>query len=255
MNLEDLHNKTILITGSARRIAREIVFELTKYKPRFILHYRNAIKEVEELLNEIKTFCSDSYYIKADFSVRQERDDFIKRISQENIDIVINSASVFPKMDTWNNFDYELFQKVFDVNLYTPASIIKHVFPKGKKGIVINFLDASLDFNFTDHFIYRLSKISFEKLTYMLAKELAPDVRVNAISPGAILPPAQLNEYDQIEEKKEKEEIINFYEKSKQKIPLKISGDPKYIIHAVRFLIENDFLTGVNIPVDGGEFI
>ncbi len=255
MNLKDLHNKTILITGSAKRIAREIVIDLSQYKPRFILHYRNAQNEVEELLNEIKTFCMDSYYIKADFSVREERENFIKRISYENIDIVINSASIFPKMDTWENFDYDLFQKIFDVNLYTPASIIKHVFPKGKKGIVINFLDASLDFNFTDHFIYRLSKVSLEKLTYMLAKELAPDVRVNAISPGAILPPAQLNEYDQIEEKKEKEEVINFYEKSKQKIPLRIPGNPQYIIQAVHFLIENDFLTGINIPVDGGEFI
>ncbi|GIW23314.1 MAG: glucose 1-dehydrogenase 2 [Candidatus Sericytochromatia bacterium] len=252
MNLEELKDQTILITGSAKRIAKSIVLELSKYKPRFVLHYRNSYEDVKELLEEIKKYNSDSYYIKADFSIKEERESFLEKISQESIDIVINSASIFPKMDYWKNFEYELFIKIFDVNLFTPASIIKTIFKNNKKGLVINFLDASLKYHYTDHFIYRLSKYSLEKLTYMLAKELAPYVRVNAISPGAILPPAQLNEQDKIEEKIN---INEFYEKSKQKIPLNIPGNPEYIVQAIKFIIENDFITGVNIPVDGGEFI
>ncbi len=89
----------------------------------------------------------------------------------------------------------------------------------------------------------------------MLALELAPDVRVNAISPGAILPPAQINKYGIIEEKNNIKEVHEFYEKSLKKIPLKLKGDTKYIVHAVKFLIENDFITGVNLKIDGGEYI
>jgi NAD(P)-dependent dehydrogenase (short-subunit alcohol dehydrogenase family) len=255
MYLEDLKNHTILITGSAKRIARSIVLELAKYKPRFILHYRNSYQDVEQLLNQIKQYNQESYYIKADFSIEQEREEFIETISKEMIDIVINSASIFPKMDSWNNFNYELYRKVFDVNLFVPAYIIKNIFKDNRRGIVINFLDASLKHNYTDHFIYRLSKISLEKLTYMLAKELSPNVRVNAISPGAILPPAQLNQNNLIEEKNDEKSIQEFYEHSLKKIPLRIPGNLSYIVQAVKFLIENDFLTGVNISVDGGEFI
>lgn len=254
MDLQDLYNKTILITGSAKRIARDIVLELAKYKPRFILHYRESYNDILTLYESIKVFNENSFYLKADFSKEQERDEFFEKINKENIDIVINSASIFPKFDEWNEFNYKLYQQIFDVNFFTPINLIKIIFKNNKKGLVINFLDASLKMNYTDHFIYRLSKISLEKATYMLAKELAPYVRVNAISPGAILPPAQLNQEGIIEEKT-LEEFEKFYINSKQKIPLKISGNTKYIIEAVKFIIQNDFLTGVNISIDGGEFI
>ncbi len=255
MDLEHLANKTILITGSAKRIARDIVLELAKYQPRFILHYRESYKEILTLYETIQVYNKNSYFIKADFSNEQERNEFFQKINNENIDIVINSASIFPTYDNWNEFQYELYQKIFDVNLFTPLNLIKIIFKNQKKGLVINFLDASLKYNYTDHFLYRLSKICLERATYMLAKELAPNVRVNAISPGAILPPAQLNQNGVIEEKKTQEEIENFYKLSTEKIPLRIPGNTKYIIEAIKFLIQNDFLTGVNISVDGGEFI
>lgn len=255
MDFQDLSNKTILITGSAKRIARDIVLELAKFKPRFILHYRESYNDILTLYESIKVFNKNSYYLKADFSKEEERNEFFEIINKENIDILINSASIFPKFDEWSAFNYKLYQQIFDVNFFTPINLIKIIFKNNKKGLVINFLDASLKLNNTDHFIYRLSKISLEKATYMLAKELAPNVRVNAISPGAILPPAQLNQEGIIEEKKTIEEVEKFYINSKQKIPLNIPGNTTYIIEAVKFIIQNDFLTGVNISIDGGEFI
>lgn len=255
MELIDLSSKTILITGSAKRIAKDIVLELAKYQPRFILHYRESYDDVLKLYETIKTYNQNSFYIKADFSIEKERFEFFEKIRSEHIDIVINSASIFPNYDQWDQFNYDLFQKIFDVNFFTPLNIIKILFSNKRKGLVINFLDASLKFNYTDHFLYRLSKICLERATYMLAKELAPQVRVNAISPGAILPPAQINQYGRIEEKTSKEEVENFYQKSLEKIPLNIRGNTKYIIGAVKFLIENEFITGINISVDGGEYI
>ncbi|MCS7204955.1 MAG: SDR family oxidoreductase [Leptospiraceae bacterium] len=251
MKLEELKNKTILVTGGAKRIAKSIILDLAKFEPKWIIHYRTSEKEAQEVLSSIQAYNPNSYLIQSDFSKEDDRKRFFETIEKEEIHIVINSASIFPDFDNWENFDYDNYRKIFDVNFFTPSYIIKKVFfKKEHQGIVINFLDASLRFHRTDHFLYRLSKYCLEKLTYMLAKELAPNVRVNGISPGAILPPAQINKEGIINESWNP---VDYYEKSIKKIPLRLPGSPDYITHAVRFIIENDFLTGINIPVDGGE--
>lgn len=252
MNLKELENKTILITGSAKRIGKEIALGLSKYNPKLILHYRNSNQEILEVLEKVKKFNKNSYIIQCDFSNQLQVQNFIEKIKTEKIDIFINSASIFPKNDTWENFDINLIYKIFNVNLIVPSFIIRNCFDKSRKGIVINLIDASLKHTSTGHFFYRLSKYSLEKMTIMLAKELAPNIRVNGISPGAILPPAQLLENDIIEENQNEEE---FYQNKLKSIPLKISGNPKYILETVEFIIQNDFLTGCIISVDGGEYL
>lgn len=252
MNLKELENKTILITGSAKRIGREIALGLSKYNPKLILHYRNSNQEILEVLEKVKEFNKNSYIIQCDFSNQIQVQNFLEILKTEKIDIFINSASIFPKNDTWENFDINLIHKIFDVNLIVPSLIIKNSFDKTRKGLIINLIDASLKHTLTGHFFYRLSKYSLEKMTMMLAKELAPNIRVNGISPGAILPPAQLSENDIIEENKNSEE---FYQSKLNSIPLKISGNPNYILQTVEFIIQNDFLNGCIIPVDGGEYL
>lgn len=250
MQLEELKGKTILVTGSAKRIARSLVLGLMEYSPRFILHYRNSRNEVEDLLSLVRKYAKDSYAIRADFSREEDREALFSHVERESIDILINSASIFPDFDDWSHFTYENYRLIFDVNFFTPGYLIKKAFSVTGRGLVINFLDAGLKKNKTNDILYRISKVSLEKLTYILALELAPDIRVNAIAPGAILPPAKLDREGNIIEKMSKEEFLEKYSK---RIPLGKTGDVSYILSAVKFLIENDFVTGAVIPVDGGE--
>ncbi len=252
MKLNDLKDKVILITGSAKRIGREISVFLSQYSPKLILHYYKSHKEVSELLSIVKQYNQNSYSIQCDFSDKNQVEQFIKKIREEKIDILINNASIFPKHDKWELFDSSLANQIFYVNVIVPLLLIKNCFDAPRSGIVINFIDASIEKYFSDHFVYRLSKVSLKHATKILAKELAPYVRVNGISPGAILPPAQLNKDNIIEEDLNKNE---FYQKTLNSIPLKIHGDPFYIIQGIQFILENDFLTGCVIPIDGGEFL
>ncbi|MFN3604540.1 MAG: SDR family oxidoreductase [Leptonema sp. (in: bacteria)] len=252
MELSDLKNKTILITGSAKRIGREIAIALAEYSPKLILHYRNSEKEILELLETVKKYNNDSYKIQCDFFKEDQIQNFIKHIEKEKIDILINSASVFPLNDNWENFHMAFFNKIIKVNLFIPLLLIKKCFESSDSGIVINFIDASLNLNSPNHFVYQLSKYSLEKATKILAKKLAPKIRINGIAPGAILPPAQLAEDNTIQEMYDYDE---FFKKKLNSIPLRIPGNPTYIIKTIKFIIENDFLTGAIIPVDGGEYL
>ncbi len=89
MELKELKYKTILITGSAKRIAKEIVLDLSKYCPRFLLHYRSSEKEANQLLEEVRKYNGNSRIIKANFTITEERENFFNIIREENIDIVI----------------------------------------------------------------------------------------------------------------------------------------------------------------------
>lgn len=252
MNLKNLENKVILITGSAKRIGREIALFLAQYSPKLILHYNTSYKEISEVLDIVHHYNKDSYSIQCNFLDERQVHQFFKKVQEEKVDILINSASIFPKYDQWELFDPHIANQIFNVNVIIPLMLIKNCFNNTQSGIVINFIDASVERNFFDHFVYRLSKVSLLHATKILAKKLAPNVRVNGISPGAILPPAQLNKDNIIEEDLNQNE---FYQRKLNSIPLKIAGDPLYILQAVQFIIENDFLTGCIISIDGGEFL
>ena len=110
-----------------------------------------------------------------------------------------------------------------------------------KKGSIINIIDIHADPPLKDHIIYNISKAGLLSLTKTLAKDLAPHVRVNGVSPGAIMWPKQ-----DLSNKKKQKEILS-------RIPLKRAGVPNDIAKAVLFLIEHsDYVTGQNIDVDGG---
>jgi pteridine reductase len=130
---------------------------------------------------------------------------------------------------------------IINTNLKTPLFLSKSFFPelKKRKGSIINIIDIHVDPPLKNHIIYNLSKAGLLALTQSLAKDLAPTVRVNGVSPGAIMWPKSIN-------KKRKKEIIS-------KIALKRIGEPDDIAKTILFLITNgDYITGQNINVDGG---
>lgn len=158
-----------------------------------------------------------------------------------DLSVLINSAAIFPENDTIND-DLSHWNQVMNLNLRAPL-LLSQAFAASKpqQAHIINILDARINHPAGDHLVYRLSKAGLWHLTESLARELAPDIQVNGLALGAILPPPGAD--------------ADHFARMAEHIPLKRTGNPQAIADGVAFLIQQSFITGIIIPVDGGEFL
>ena len=162
----------------------------------------------------------------------------VKRFS--GLNLLVNSASIFEK-SKFAVKDLKLFNSHFAINLKAPFILSCEFFRFCKKGQIINLLDTKIVKNKTSHVAYLLTKKSLADMTKLAAVEFAPDIRVNGIAPGLILPA--------------KGDAVESLERMARNIPLKRKGDLSGITQSIKFLIENDYLTGQIIFNDGGEHL
>ena len=235
--------RTVLITGGAKRIGLAIAKYLHQYGFNIIITYNKSKNDAEKVLYTLNNNRSNSCaIIQANFSTTKSYNSLYNKALKVfgRIDVLINNASKFypTKIDMVNDKNWA---DIINTNLKTPLFLSKSFFPelKKRKGSIINIIDIHVDPPLKNHIIYNLSKAGLLALTQSLAKDLAPTVRVNGVSPGAIMWPKSIN-------KKRKKEIIS-------KIALKKIGEPDDIAKTILFLITNgDYITGQNINVDGG---
>lgn len=241
-------NNLALITGGAKRIGREIAFTLAQKNYDILLSYNNSKKAAQDLSNEIKDkFPVDCQIFQSDLSdITQVKSlaDFALEISK-NWTLLINNASIFHKSKFLDKGQKELFDNM-NIHLFSPLFLAKELAINAAKNSlqncqIINLIDKNIARYDTSYFYYLLSKKSLAELTKMLALELAPNIRVNGISPGFILNP--IDENGELNTKSV--EII-------KKIPLQKKGDVKNICQTVEFLLNNDFVNGQIISIDGG---
>ena len=238
-----MKNKTVLITGSAKNIGAIIANELHCAGMNVIIHYKNSEKEATELVKKLNNFrCDSAISIQADL----EKEECYSTLIDDalsfkgKIDVLINNASAFYPTPL-NNINENDWNKLININLKSPLFISKLAAKslEKNKGCIINITDIYASNPLEDHAIYCISKAGLITLTKSLAKELAPSIRVNAISPGPITWPNGMN----IERK---EKIIN------QTI-LKRMGNAEDIAKTVVFLIKDaNYITGQILDVDGG---
>lgn len=236
------NNSYALITGSANRIGRSISLELAKMGYNIVLHYRSSKKEAEELKEEIETYGRKAELISFDFAKEEDFDTVFKSLNSKKIslEILVNSASDFSNSnltDSGNSMFHQEMKSNFE-GAYLLTKSFARVF---KKGIIINMLDTKITKDSTQHFDYLLSKKLLADFTRMAAVALAPDIRVNGICPGLVLPP----------EGKDEDYLLELA----KKIPLKRIGNLTDIQRTVRFLVESDFITGQFIFIDGGDHL
>ena len=238
-------NKTILITGGAKRIGLAICRYLHDRDYNLIVTYNRSSKEANTLKKELNESRANSCdIVKMNFTGSTNFSKFYKQIMRSfgRVDVLINNASKFypTKMPMVNEKNWN---DLINTNLKTPLFLSK-VFKdelKKQKGSIINIIDIHADPPLKDHIIYNISKAGLLSLTKTLAKDLAPHIRVNGVSPGAIMWPKQ-----DLSNVKKQNEILS-------RIPLKRAGVPNNIAEVVLFLIEHsDYITGQNIDVDGG---
>lgn len=245
--MNDLKDKVALITGGGRRIGACTARMLHASGMNLLIHYRNSSDEAESLRAELCEKRSDSVaLIRGDLAKLAELSDLIDQGVKKfgRLDALINNASIFPATPV-HSANEEQWQLVMDTNLKAPfflsQAAAEHL--KKTKGAIINIADLYADRPLAEHSIYCASKAGLCSLTKSLAIELAPQIRVNAIAPGAILWP-------------ENDTGESMHKRLVAQTPLKRKGDAEDIASTVKFLImEAGFITGQVICVDGGRGI
>src|SRR5690554_2757877 len=239
-------NPVVLITGSARRIGACIARHLHQLGYKIALHHRNSVQEAKALAADLNQLRANSVItIYGDLNQLNEIQQVVDAAVAHwgRLDAVINNASSFyptplgsVTQEQWDDLlNSDLKAPFFIAQAAAKALQISH-------GCIINIADIYADRPLKDHPVYCAAKAGNVMLTKSLARELAPEVRVNGIAPGAILWPEQNDEQQQ----NKQQSILD-------RIPLARQGDPEDIAKTVGFLLtQAPYITGQIITVDGG---
>ena len=257
MGLIDLAGQTALITGAAKRVGRSIARALAEQGVNIVVHFNTSKSEAEALVAELQDLGIEAWALRASLDDPHQIERMWERAlgcaPQGRISLLVNNASIFPS-DTLATLSDDSLQRNLGVNALAPLRLTR-LFAGQMRGArhtrkpeasaqpacVVNLLDSRIGGYMKRHVSYALSKRVLFSLTRMLALELAPEVRVNAVAPGMILAP----------EGRSGEEL----ERLAARAPLARWGQPEDVANAVVFLMQNDYLTGQVVYVDGGAFI
>lgn len=236
---ESLSGKTALVTGAARRIGREIALAFAREGTDVVVHFNTADEDAGKVCAEIGELGVKSWLVQGDFTSPEEYETLIERtlIAAGGLDVLVNNASCFPE-DTIETLTFDRLSHNIQVNAWAPFVLSRAFKHQVGRGNIVNVLDSPVGGYDWTHVGYILSKQMLETLTRMTALEFAPEVRVNAVAPGLILPPAG--------------EPDSYVESLAQTVPLKKRGDPREVADAVVYLAKSDFVTGEIVYVDGG---
>jgi pteridine reductase len=235
---------TALITGAAKRIGAAMALSLAKKGYDIALHYNKSDIQARDLQRKIVDLGAKCTLIKADLFDEKDVQNLVLQLKNlKNCNILINNASIFEKSAFLQEGE-DLLAKYLQIHVHVPA-ILSEEFAKNcqennLKGNIINMVDKNIRRYETKYFYYILTKKSLAEMTKMLALQLAPDIRVNAIAPGFIL-----NSVDEKDPSAETARLL-------AKIPLQSKAGSQDIVNAMNFILENNFVTGEILFIDGG---
>lgn len=240
----ELQGRVAIVTGGAVRIGRELCLRLADAGMRVCLHYGSSKESALQTVREIQARSGDATTVQADLSspVEASRDIFEAALSGfDHVDVLVNCASIF-ESGSLSDTTIDDWRRHQSINLESPLFLCQEFAKQlgsDRHGAIVNIADWRATHPQPGHLSYTLSKVGLVGLTRILAQELAPQIRVNAIAPGAILPPpdAPDDHDDQIS----------------KLVPLQRTGAPSNISDAVLFLLNNDFVNGEILHVTGGQ--
>lgn len=233
-----------LVTGAGKRIGAEIVRALHDAGANVTVHYFRSAAPAQALAKELNALRPDSAFaLGADLRDINAIDQLVAGMTERTgrLDILVNNASTFyptPLGTVTETQWHDLIDSNLKAPLFTSQAALPHL--KAARGVIVNIVDVHSQRPLRDHTVYGPAKAGLAMLTRSLAKDLGPDVRVNGVSPGAILWPE-----DGIPEKVQ-QSIIG-------QVPLKRAGRPSDIASAVVFLVRDaPYINGQILAVDGG---
>ncbi len=237
-------SKNVLITGAAKRIGAACARLLHAEDCNIFLHYRSSEQDVLALFNELNKIRPDSVkLVQADLLDMEQLEGLVKKVrdSWGRLDVLVNNASAFYPQSV-GDVTEQAWDDLLGSNLKAPFFLSQKFanLLELNDGCIVNIVDIHAERGLKGYPVYSIAKAGLAAMTKVLAKELGPKIRVNGVSPGAVLwPEADMSE-------QQKEEIL-------QRVALKQTGAPEDIAKAVRFLINDaSYITGQIIAVDGG---
>jgi len=243
--MTDTQPKTALVTGAAARIGRAIAVDLAKHGWAIAVHYRRSEKEALAVVDEIRKAGGNAAPVRADLSVESETAALLPMINRMlgPVGCLINNASAFER-DELNDMTRMSWDAHIETNLRAPALLMQGMakrLPKGNSGSIVNILDQRV-WNPTPHFVsYTVSKSALWTLTRTMAMAMAPNIRVNAIGPGPVLPSKRQTQAD--------------FDRQVASLPLQRGSTPEEIATAIRFLLSMPAMTGQMLALDGGQHL
>jgi pteridine reductase len=244
---DDLTGKVALITGAARRIGAAIARRLHASGASVVLHYRGAEAEAAHLEAELnaargKSACKVKADLLAPIAPRALVGAAIERFGR--LDVLVNNASTFYPTAV-GSIEAGHWEELMGSNLRAPLFLAQEAAPQLKKngGAIVNVADIHAERPLKGYLVYSVAKAGLVALTRALALELAPEIRVNGVAPGAIAWPD-----DGQFEPAERERIV-------ATTPLARLGSPEEIARAVHFLATAPFVSGQILAVDGGRSV
>ncbi len=241
----EFQEKVALVTGAGRRLGQQIAIYLASIGMRVAIHYNHSEEGAQTTLSQMQGGPDKHGLFSADLGDLSQLKQLIDSVTENlgPISVLINSASVFYPTPPFSVTE-EQWDDLFNLNLKAPFFLSQQVGAQMKsqgEGKIINMADVSAYRPWVNFLPYCMTKSGLITLTEGLAKALAPQIHVNAIAPGTVLPPLPGTELNQ--------------QASIEQSLLKRIGSAEDIVAAVDYLLHGDFLTGIVLPVDGGRSI
>lgn len=231
---------TAIVTGGAVRIGRALALHLAERGWDIALHYSASRESAQSVLDEMTALGRHCEGFQCDFADPASVETLIERVTDSfsDIQLLINSASIFINQDIENSESKTLLDTL-NINLSAPYTLMRDYKRKVGKGMIVNILDERVLRNVPGFSAYSVSKKGLAHLTELAALEWGESLRVNAIAPGLILPPANGSP--------------DYLERASVHVPMKTHGDVGDIARGLQYLLDSPFVNGETLFIDGGE--
>jgi len=225
-----------LVTGAAHRLGKSFALTLARLGYDIVLHYHSADDAALQTQAEIESLKRHVVLAQADLTQPDEINSLISNL--QSLNVLVNSAAFMPHGNV-ESLSIENWDTALDLNLRAPFLLAQEASKKmNDGGSIINITDVGAQKAWSRYPSYTVSKAALESLTKILARALAPKIRVNAIAPGFVL-------QSDIVPAEEWDRLIG-------RVPLKRPARTEEITSALEFLLKNEYITGQTIVVDGG---
>jgi pteridine reductase len=240
----DLHNCVALVTGGAHRLGRAITLALGQAGANVVVHYNRSAEHAQTVLDELAALGVQGVAIAGDLSQVREAERVVDAAVERwgRLDVLVNNAGIWGSTPL-GTVTEERWSELIDTNLRSAFFMAQRAIPalRAASGAIVNIADVGALRPWRNHTPYLVSKGGMITLTEALAMDLAPDVRVNAVAPGAALLPDDWSP----------EQVA----RATRNVPLQRLGRPEDVAQAVVYLAQADYVTGVVLPVDGGRHL
>lgn len=235
-------DKAAIVTGGGTRLGRAMALALASMGYDIAVHYNSSGTGAAETAEEIRSLGRKCGTFKSDLSHMKSIKALTSKVfrSFPYCSLLINNSSIFEDID-FMDVTGESFDREFNLNFKAPFFLSQEFSRQKTAKVIINMLDARISRIETGHFVYNLSKRALRDFTLMAAIALGPKIRVNGICPGPILPPPGKD--------------MKYMKRISKNTPLGKAGSPDYVIKALKYILDNDYVTGECLFVDGGQHI